>query len=451
MIERQFSVSPRLLAFISTRLVIGALAGFYLFPANSSYAQEHAKHTEGAASPKSSIPSTVASSLLNQNEIKDTRFVCPMHTHIMQDHPGQCPICGMELVPIDKKSYGVNIDAATRQTLGVKLTKIKKKNMSRNLHTYGIATIDQSSLTRINAKYSGWIRKLHIYEVGRRVREGDVIYEIYSPDLIQRQREYLKLVERRTQLRKLLPSPDAKENETVMMLMQEALNGRQRLFYEDFDAETLSDLESRKAPLDIFPIKAPKGGVVVELEASEGAFVKDAQNIATIADLSRLWIDINIYEDQARWVRDGDDVTITTRDKRELIGSLRIVSPMLNAQTRTLLARMEVANLRNQLRPGDFVDATIHAQPRHALVVPRSAILRSGKGDYVMRHDGDGRFVPSYITVGVENTFWTEVLSGLQAGDEVASNGQFLLAAEANMQDVLSRAAPIVPDATQAK
>lgn len=446
MIDRHTTVLFPLLASFTTILLSALMVGAWVFTPVASFAQEHAIEHSPAVSGKK--PPAVLP-MLDDDVNTQQRFMCPMHTHIVQDHPGQCPICGMDLVPVKSKSAGIVVDAATRQMLGVKITKVKQKSLSRDLHSYGTVAIDKSSIIRMNAKYSGWIRKLHVFEVGHRVKAGDTLYEFYSPDLIQRQRDYLKLVERRIQLRKLLPSPDAKENETVMMLMQEALNGRQRLFYEDFDSETISDIESRKAPLDVFPIKAPKDGVVVELDASEGAFVKDTQNIVTIADLSRVWIDINIYEDQSRWVRNGDTVTITTRDKNELNGTLRIVSPVLNAQTRTLLARMEVSNSHGQLRPGDFVDATIHAQPRQRLAVPRSAILRSGKGDYVMRHDGDGRFVPTAVTIGVENTFWTELLSGLRANDEVASNGQFLLAAEANMQDVLSRATPTVPNAHQ--
>jgi Cu(I)/Ag(I) efflux system membrane fusion protein len=360
----------------------------------------------------------------------------------VQDHPGTCPICGMELVATSASEHtGVIVDAATWQKLGMRVAAAEQKRLTRRIATHGTVAVDQSSITHMSPKYEGWIRKLHVQAVGERVRAGDVIYEIYSPELIARQRDYLKVVDRRNQVRRMLPDPTAVENETLMMLAAEGMRQRLQMFYEDMGPEFLQEIESRKEPLDLVAIRAPRDGIVTDIGAREGAFVTSMTNIVSLADLSRVWVDITLYEDQLAWVRDGDEVTVSFSgaDAPQLTGKLRIASPLLDPQTRTVRARMTVANRGEHLRPGEYADVTVQAQSRKSLAVPRTALLRTGTGTLVMRHAGDGRFVPTVVDVGLESPFWAEIKSGLSAGEEVAVNGQFLLAAEASIQDTLAR------------
>jgi Cu(I)/Ag(I) efflux system membrane fusion protein len=417
-------------------LTLAALSGalaYHYFTRN--VAQADAPHAE------MSLTAPARSPLISATQATPT-YICPMHTHVVQDHPGTCPICGMELVKTGAHEHAdVIVDSATQQKLGVRVAAAVEQRLTRQVQTHGTVNIDQSTITHMNPKYEGWIRKLHVKAVGERVRAGDVIYEIYSPDLIVRQRDYLKLVERRIQLRKMLPDPGATENETVMMLAQESLRARQRLFYEDIDADVLREIESRKEPLDIVPVRAPRDGVITEIGAREGSFVRTDTNIVALADLARVWIDITLYEDQLHWVKDGDALTAHVDDPAapEFTGRLRIASALLDAQTRTVRARLEVANPRGVLRPGQYAEVTVQAQAHQGVAVPRTALLRTGAGELVMRHSGDGHFIPTPVHSGVESTAWVEIRDGLQAGDEVAVNGQFLLAAEASVQDALAR------------
>jgi len=389
-----------------------------------------------------SLPAAPANPPLISATQATPTYICPMHSHVVQDHPGTCPICGMELVKTGTPEHAdVIVDAATQQKLGVRVAAAVERRLTRQVQTHGTVNIDQSTITYMNPKYEGWIRKLHVKSVGERVRAGDVIYEIYSPELIVRQRDYLKLVERRIQLRKMLPDPGATENETVMMLAQESLRARQRLFYEDIDADVLRDIESRKEPLDIVPVRAPRDGVITEIGAREGSFVRGDTNIVALADLTHVWIDITLYEDQLRWVKDGDPLTVHMDDAAapEFTGRLRIASALLDTQTRTARARLEIVNPRGVLRPGQYAEVTVQTQAHQGIAVPRTALLRTGAGELVMRHGGDGHFIPTPVHSGVESASWVEIRDGLQAGDEVAVNGQFLLAAEASVQDSLAR------------
>jgi Cu(I)/Ag(I) efflux system membrane fusion protein len=160
-------------------------------------------------------------------------------------------------------------------------------------------------------------------------------------------------------------------------------------------------------------------------------------------------VDVAIYEDQARWITNGSEATLTTRNGQEITGKLRIVSPLLDPATRTVTARMDVTNPHDRHRPGDFVDVTVHADPRRALAVPRNAVLRSGSGDFVMKHEGDGRFVLTAVKTGVESNLWIEITDGLKADDEIAASGQFLLAAEASLQDLLARSVSTTESASK--
>jgi len=394
--------------------------------------------------PEMSSAASAASAEIPMMTTKETTttYICPMHSHVVQDHPGTCPICGMDLVAAEANQHAdVIVDAATQQKLGVRVATAVEKRLTREVQTHGTVAIDQAAITHMSPKYEGWIRKLHVKAVGEQVRAGDVIYEIYSPELIIRQRDYLKLVERRIQLRQMLPDPGATENETVMMLAQESLRARQRLFYEDIDAIVLRDIESRREPLDIVPVRAPRDGIVTEIGAREGSFVRSETNVISLADTARVWIDIALYEDQLQWTKDGDELTARVDDPAvpEFTGRLHIVNTLLDSQTRTATARLEVANPHGRLRPGQYAAVNVKTQAHKGIAVPRTALLRTGAGELVMRHTGDGHFIPTPVHAGIESASWVEIRDGLQEGEEVAVNGQFLLAAEASMQDTLAR------------
>lgn len=369
-------------------------------------------------------------------------FTCPMHPHIVQNHPGTCPICGMALVAVEQHaSSGVSVDAAMQQTLGVRIATVKQRVIARNIATYGKVVIDQGGLVYVTPKFEGWIRKLHVKAAGERVHEGDVLYELYSSDLIARQAEYLKLQDRRRQLLKMVPQVEGQESELVMDLMKERTRTRTRMVYEDLDAQTLRELEDLNQPLLVVPIRAPKDGVVIGIDAREGSFVVPEGPVLTLASLDEVWLDIVLFEDQLATVKAGDQLTASfpALGGLSIAGELAWASPLLDETTRTAQARLQLSNGDERLRPGMYADVAIETQKDRRLAIPRSAVLRAGTGNYVMKHDGAGHFVPVSVSTGLETGSWTEIRAGLFEGDEVASNGQFLLAAEASLVDARER------------
>jgi membrane fusion protein, copper/silver efflux system len=367
-------------------------------------------------------------------------WVCPMHPEIMQDHPGTCPICGMELVESNNPSahdHSIHVDSASIQKLGVRLASVKKSPISQEIRAYGNVTVDEDKLYNIHSKFDGWIKKSYIHSVGQRIEKGQVIYEIYSPELIMQQKEYLKFVARRNQILQTMGDVTLQENEYVMDLLMELSKERTKFLYEDIGTETIQQLEDSRQPVEVVKILAGESGVVTQINAREGSFATPSATLFTLANVSRVWVAVTLYPDQANLVKNGDEVTITGSDGHAIKAKLDFVNPV--ADNNKVSARVAIDNSQLHLRPGSFVDMTIHALPHEALVVPSSAVLRSGQGDVVMLHRGEGHFLPVYVETGIESGDLIEITDGIQAGAEVAVNGQFLLDSAASMSAAVER------------
>lgn len=379
--------------------------------------------------------------------VQEKIYLCPMHPEIMQDHPGSCPICGMGLVEeftnstLHMHEPGIQVDTATLQKLGVRLTRLEKSAISQEIRAYGNISVDQRALHNVHSKYEGWIKKLHIHSAGQRIQKGQVIYELYSPDLIMRQKEYLRFMTRRNQILQTIGDVRLQENEYVMELLMELSKERTRFLQEDIDIDTVRQIEDNKQPFEVVKIVAAESGVVTQINAREGSFIEPAATLFTLANTTNVWVDISLYPDQLGQIKNGDAVTITTASGQNINATLDFINPI--ADGNKVSARATVSNAKLKLRPGTFVDVTIHAQPREALLLPRSAVLRGGDGanggDRVMLSRGEGHFLPVLIETGSESGDDIEIVEGLLEGAEVAVNGQFLLDSAASMSAAAER------------
>lgn len=389
-------------------------------------------------------------------------WVCPMHPQIIQDHPGVCPICGMDLVEMEQPDtsqpgtsqpahrHGVHLDTATQQKLGVRLAAAKWQTLSRDIYSYGNVAVDESLVFNLSAKFEGVIKKLHVNSVGQQVRAGQVVYEIYSPGLLKSQEEYIDLLKEKDILVAPMEAEDAHINGKSMSedgMMALKMNAdkrvlvRDKLLYADVGNELIEVLNKTYRSRDIVEIRAPQSGFVTRIEVHEGSTVKPTDNLFSFVNLSRVWVEVPLYPDQLPWVKDGDKVSIRLPQSgmREIKTRLQFISPMVDSATRTVQARLGVSNAKNKLLIGSFLDVIIHAKPHKALAVPRSAVMRTGKGDLVMLAEGNGYFSPVKVETGIETADSIEITAGLHAGDQVAVNGQFLLDAAASMSDAAQR------------
>jgi Cu(I)/Ag(I) efflux system membrane fusion protein len=382
---------------------------------------------------------------LDEGKPAQKLWVCPMHPQILQDHPGACPICGMDLVEAGgghaHDGSGVLVDTASLQRMGVRLASVEPQDLSRDLQTYGNVAIDETSMVNISPKIEGWIRKLHVTAAGQPVHAGQILYEIYSPDLVQRQREYIELLQRRDQLLQRMTELSGQNAQVAASLARERIRSREKFAYADIGEDILDKIEKTHRTVDVVPVRAPASGFVMQIGAREGSYVSPATNLFSLADTATVWIDIVLYPDQLAWVMEGDEVTVKLphSDELQVKGRLKFASPLLDDASRTVRARLVANNAHRQLRPGSFVDVVIAASPRKALTLPRSAVMRTGRGNMVMLARGNGHFIPFPVETGIESSDLIEITEGLQEGAQVAVNGQFLLDAAASLSDAAQR------------
>jgi Cu(I)/Ag(I) efflux system membrane fusion protein len=366
----------------------------------------------------------------------DPTYVCPMHPKVVRDEPGTCPICGMDLVEKVLDDVGderptVTLGPAVVQNMGVRTAQVERGTLWKYIRTQGKVTYDDDRLIQVHPRTPGWIENLYVRTDGVRVERKDDLADYFSPDVLWAQQEYISTLES-GELNSFGGSakPDAFE-----AFRQRA--GVDMLRYFKVPTMDIMGLERSMEPRSIVPIRAPQGGVLIEHNVREGMFVTPANNMFTIADLSEVWVMVDVFEQQIAWVTPGLAAEITTPAYPGRIweGAVEFVYPEVDPRARTLRARLEFKNPDEALKPNMFVEAVIYGGPkRDVLILPREALILSGERELVVKALGDGRFQPVAVETGMWRGEEVEVRSGLAEGDEVVVSGQFLIDSESNLR-----------------
>ena len=363
----------------------------------------------------------------------DKLYTCPMHPHILQDEPGACPICGMDLVPKKveisdgavAKAGVIRIDPVVVQNMGVRVASVRRAPLARSVRTVGSVTVAEDRLSVVNLRFSGWIEKLRVDETGMRVERGQPLFDIYSPELVSAEQELV--VALRTAGAK---SPLADSARRRLELFGVPRSERRRVE---------KDLEPRPR----FTVRAPATGYVVHKTVVEGARVMAGSDLYRIADLSTVWIEAEVYEHDAPWISVGAPtrIELSFQGSVQREGQVSYIYPTLNPRTRTLRVRVELPNPNLELRPGAFATVEIDAQRiPDALVVPTEAILHSGQRQIVFVSPETGRYEAREIRTGlVGDAHMTQVTQGLDEGESVVTSGQFLLDSESQLQEAVQK------------
>ena len=367
-------------------------------------------------------------------------YICPMHPQITSDHPGKCPICGMDLVKSGAHlhPHDLQVDPTALSNLGVRTVAVERKEIAREVRSYGTVVPNERAQVSVTSKFSGWIRKLHVHSVGERVERGQILYEIYSPELVMKEREYFQFLTRRKQILQSVGDVSLQENEYVMDLLRDSQKEREELMRNDLDIETIQRLEQFGTTIEVVQVRAASSGVVTQINAREGGFVSPAAPILTLADPTTVWIDVSLSAGQSALVQPGDSVIIRAGDADPIEAKLDFINPLLDS-FRTH-ARVVLQRRSADLRLGTLVDVSIRATAHSARVLPSSAVMRTGHGDFVMLARGSGAYLPVEVDAGVESDDTIEIRGGIQEGALVASNAQFLLDPAASLSDTLERA-----------
>lgn len=351
-------------------------------------------------------------------------YTCPMHPSVKQAVPGKCPICGMDLTPVTKaelESGAVVVDAGRRRRLGIAVEAAAVRPMHTTLSLPAVVAWDTTRLTDVTLKVQGWVESVRVAAPGTRVRAGDVLFTLYSPDLVATQDDLLAAT---TQARTGIPGAQARVDAARSRLRR----------YGVPDARVDAVLAAGAAD-ERLPVTAPASGTVVETTIVEGAMVSPGQTLYRIGDTSRMWVEAAVPEADVAHVRPGAAVTVRVPGRAEpLVGEVALLAPTIDATTRTARARVEVANADGALRPEQWATVEVTLDAGERLAVPEGAVIYTGPRRLVFVDTGEDRLVPREVRVGAKADGFVEIVEGLTAGEFVVTSGNFLVAADSRLR-----------------
>lgn len=324
----------------------------------------------------------------------------------------------------------VTITPERQQLIGVRIGEVKRDKLKMSIRAVGIIEPDQTRLARIQTRISGWVTKLYVDYVGQPVKKGDPLLELFSPELLTAQQEYL-IARSRQQSVPAAGSID---------LAGAALR---RLTLSGVAAEEISELQRTGEPRDTLILRSPIQGRVLERKVYEGSFVEPAEELYSIADLSVVWLQAKIYEFELPHIEIGQPVTVTTASapNEPFQGKVTFVEPIVQEATRTVKVRVEIDNSQERLKPGMYADLTFEHDMGEGLLVPESAVLRTGERAVCFRSLPGGKFEPVEVKLGGRFGDNYEILSGLQDGEKLVVSAGFLIDSESRLKATTSGSA----------
>jgi membrane fusion protein, copper/silver efflux system len=405
-----------------------------------------------------------------------TLYTCGMHPQVIQDHPGNCPICGMKLTPIRKSgaatatgkrkvkyykstmnpgeikqkpgkdSMGmdmvpvyedeatsdtsvISVDPVTRQNMGIRTAEVVRGPLRRTIRTVANVGYDETTLVDVTTKFKGWIEKLYVNSTGQLANPGDPLFEIYSPELYSAQVEYV------------LALDQSSTNDPGAASLRET--ARTKLKFFDISDAQIAELEKTRQPKKTLVINAPAAGFVTEKMIVEGQMVEAGMKLYRLADIGIVWVYAQVYEQDLPYIQLGQEATMTLSylPDRRFRGRVTYVYPTIDEKTRTARVRMEFHNPGYFLKPGMFATVEMVADiAPSALLVPDSAVLRSGERNTVFVALPEGKFEPRTVTLGLTaEDHQDQVLSGLREGERIVTSGQFMLDSESQLREAIQK------------
>ena len=428
------------------------------------------------------------------------QYQCPMHPTYVSDRPGDCPICGMKLVPIESKepkapagssapagaSTGVGgprrilqyrnpmdpsvtspvpmkdemgmdyvpvyldeapaggsvaghapveVSSDELRLAGLRTTVARRGSLARTIRTVGEVKADETRVSQVHARISGWVEKLFVNSTGQAVRKGQPLLSIYSPELLATQEEFLRARESAARF----AQSDVPEVRRGGADLLEA--ARRRLLLFDVPQSFIDTLERTGQSQRTVTLEAPASGFVTSKEVLAGARIEPGVALFTITDLSRVWVEGEVYEYEASLARPGQQarVTLAYDPSKVYAGRIRYVDPYLDPGTRTLRIRFEFDNPGVALKPGMYVNVELDAQAAQGVLIPDASILDTGLRQIVYVMTGEGRYEPRQVTVGLRSDGQAQILSGVRAGEAVVDRANFLLDSESRLRAAIGR------------
>jgi hypothetical protein len=360
----------------------------------------------------------------------------PMHPWITSDKPGKAPDCGMDMVPVyagDDNASGIHIDPTTVQNMGVRTEVVQKRDMRTEIRTNGKVKVDESKLTIVNARVMGYAEKLNVNITGQKVMMGQPLLEIYSPDLVSTQEEYLQAL----RYAKGIGGSDGTGSRDLVE------SSRRRLLNWGVSQGEIRALEKLGHARNTLAIASPASGVVLEKMVVQGQNIMPGMPLYKIADLSKVWVVASIYQRDLATAKIGGEaeVEISYLPGKPFKGKVTFVSPVLDELTKTAEVRIEVPNTPSlDFKPEMFATVTIHsAMHMNVVAVPEQAIIHSGRRTIAIVATGGGYFEPREVKLGAAADDYVEIVEGLHEGEKLVISSQFLIDSESNLKAAIQQ------------
>lgn len=426
-------------------------------PVNASEAQDRAAQTLKPASSNhaneastSSHPSPTAEKPSSGPKFV-TKYTCPMHPQIIEDHPGHCPICGMTLVPKlfpagTKDNTGgsptsqaapsatatsskasapmpeVAIAPRTLRDMNVVLAQTQWRNLTREIHSVGLVALDENLIAHVHPRASGWVETLNARALGDTVKKGQVLLTVYSPDILSAEKDFLVA------------------QKSGMREMREAARERLRLL--NVPDSVIDQIARTGKVARTIPVLAPQSGYISAINLRDGMYVTPDLDMFTIADDRKIWVQVEVLPRDMEQVAVGQPAKMTVDGVpgRVWQGKVDFIYPELDPKSRTLKARLVFDNPDGLLRPNQFAEVTISGVAQSdVLTVPTTAVIPTPHGARVVRKNPDGTFQPVRVETGQSAGGWTQITAGLSPDDQVVASGQFLIDSESAIQASFDR------------
>jgi Cu(I)/Ag(I) efflux system membrane fusion protein len=408
------------LVAVSVLVLLGAGAlAFFKVPAFHALLHPHADDTDATAA-KGAV-----------------KYTCPMHPFIVSDKPGSCPICGMSLVlqsstgGAEARDLGtVAMSPTQRLMANVATEKVARRDFVLDTTAVGKISWDERRVAKVSARVGGRVEKLHVDFTGSRVVRGQPLLDIYSPELVATQKEYL-IAMGGVERMKGSPYEDARAMSAGLLSA-----ARTRLQLWGVTDAQIAELERTKEPRTVFTVFAPASGIVTERLVSTGQYVMEGAALYSIADMNPVWVQAEIYEFEIHKVPVGTQAIVTTEayPDKEFRGRVAFMEPFLNPETRTVKVRIDLSNPGGLLKPDMFVRVAMKGRKGKELAVPDSAVLVTGERAMAWVEVGPNTFEPRIVKIGHKSDGYYEILSGLKEGETVVTSAGFLIDSESQLK-----------------
>jgi RND family efflux transporter MFP subunit len=421
------------------------------------------------------------------------QYQCPMHPEIIRDSPGKCPICGMDLVPIKeevkadaaepaqaakpadrkilfyrnpmnpritspvpaKDEMGmdyiavysdeapsvsevkglapVSIDKEGLRQAGIQTTAAEYGRLSRVIRTYGTVVPDETKVVRVNTKIAGWIDQLFVNFTYQKVKMGQPILSIYSPELLASQREFIEAIK---------STGDVSGAEAKAGAAEILASARRKLELFDVPEDFISEVEKTMKPKKSVTLLSPADGYVTVKDVAKGQKIEAGTEIYTVTDLKGVWIEAAVYSNEAALIKTGQkaEICLPYEHGKTLVSEVAYIDPVLNPDARTLKVRINANSAMFNIKPGMFVDVILKVEPQQGIIIPDSAVIDTGARKIVYVLTGTGRFAPREVKTGLRSEGRVLISSGLAAGEMVAVRGNFLLDSESRIRGAIAEA-----------